>query len=249
MWIKLWSTDITRIKIWNQEVTKVFVGSEQIRPSWWQPWANTIAYYPLNWNLNDNSGNGYNLTNSWTTFITLASWKQVLSVEQASAYNNSFTYDLSGKDFTISYFVKDTAQRIWYSDFPYIRLYNSSNSVLYENKHAWPSQRNLVWARINNNYPWDVERYNIDENWHSYFYVYNNTDRVQKLYVDWNLVSTAQPISNPISTACAKLQVGGLWYKGQVHFQMWDLIIEDKVRTAQEIADYYNKTKSQYWIS
>lgn len=248
-WGNVIARDTINYKLGTNNLLKVCIWNVKVRPSGWQPWANTIAYYPLNWNLNDNSGNGYNLTNNWTTFITLASWKQVLSVEQTSAYNNSFTYDLTWKDFTISYFVKDTAQRTWYSDFPYVWLYNSSNSELFQNKHSWPSQWNRVWARINNNYPWDVERYNIDENWHSYFYVYNNTDRVQKLYVDWNLVSTAQAISNPISTSCAKLQVWWLWYGRQVHFQMWDLIIEDKVRTATEISDYYNQTKWDYWIS
>jgi hypothetical protein len=52
MWYKL-----KRIMIHDNGIEK------QVRPKTRNPWANTIAYYPLNWDINDHSSNGYNL--SW----------------------------------------------------------------------------------------------------------------------------------------------------------------------------------------
>lgn len=37
----------------------------KIRPSWWKPWANIIAYYPLNWDILDHKAD---LWVSWTTY-------------------------------------------------------------------------------------------------------------------------------------------------------------------------------------
>jgi hypothetical protein len=38
------------------------------------------------------------------------------------------------------------------------------------------------------------------------------------------------------------------WDKNPFIWYMSDFIIENKVRTTQEISDYYNQTKTNYWL-
>ena len=70
------------------------------------------------------------------------------------------------------------------------------------------------------------------------------------MYMNWTQVSTWSSTITFISTVlCIG---GGSWTSSVDNFfngYMSDVIIENKVRTAQEISDYYNATKSNYWIS
>lgn len=57
------------------KVNKRYVGTQQVRPSGWKPWSNTIAYYPLETDANDASWNWHNA--SWVSgsSYTTVSWK------------------------------------------------------------------------------------------------------------------------------------------------------------------------------
>ena len=210
----------------------------------WQPWVNTLAYYQFNWDLTDGSGNNYNLTNSWTTFTTLTSGKKVLSVEQASA---TYTWwpNLVWKDVTVSFWMADTASRSGYSDRPYITLDNS----IVTSTHSWQSQWNkiYVWVQWQNNYD-NAPVYNDVNVWHHVVITFENSIKQLKEYVD-NSLKTTTTLTTWITDSTTAIRIWGTGYMWQVHFMMWDCILEDKVRTAQEISDYYDLTKWDYWIS
>lgn len=67
MWISIWNSEIST-------ATGIYCGSRKLRPDgwwgWWTPWANTVAYYPLNstsqWNDMKGMGTAYNLATSHT---------------------------------------------------------------------------------------------------------------------------------------------------------------------------------------
>lgn len=52
------------------KVKKIYVWTNLVRPKW-QPWSNTIAYYPLNYDFTDKSWNWYNLTVSNATISSV----------------------------------------------------------------------------------------------------------------------------------------------------------------------------------
>jgi hypothetical protein len=68
MSIFLWDSEPSKIYVWSNEVSAVYVWDTQIYPAGWKPWANTLAYYPLETDTKDYSWNNRNLTNSWITF-------------------------------------------------------------------------------------------------------------------------------------------------------------------------------------
>ena len=223
-------------------INMVYLAKEE---GWWKPWANTVIYYEFDWNLNDGSWNGYNLTNSWTTFITLASWKQVLSVEQASA-SYSWWPNLTWKSLTASFWFADTATRSWYSDWSYFRLANW-NSNIFVVRHAWPIQSNKIyfWATSRSNWN-DAPSYN-DLARHYVVITFDTSTQQLKEYIDNSLKATTTYTGTAFSTI-TNIIIGWLGFEGQVHFNLSEFILEDKVRTAQEISDYYNQTKWDYWL-
>ena len=58
---------------------------------WWKPWANTIAYYKFDWNLNDSSGNNRNLSMYTGSFSywTLSSWQPYCQLNTSATTNEA----------------------------------------------------------------------------------------------------------------------------------------------------------------
>ena len=61
-------------------------------------------------------------------------------------------------------------------------------------------------------------------------------------YVNWNFINTVTMSTDQwsfqYSTQYSELQP----------WTYWEIIVEDKARTAQEVSDYYNQTKANYWL-
>ena len=225
-----------------KEINKVYLGSTQVRPSWWgrQPWANTIAYYPLKWDLNDYSGNGYNLTNSggvlsniwWIDCVYYDNW--------TSSYNNSIpawaTRTLSARIYKWEIpSHSEVILRPWWwtrgrtgvgvaSDGWVMKAFISDYSTL------WINSATGISTSTRTNIVWIVESTNM------------------YLYVNW--VLEASWTRSYASTSSSWFILGKSdtqddnykWYVNNV-------IFEDKARTAQEVLNYYNQTKWNYWIS
>lgn len=217
------------------------------------PWANTIGYYTFddqNANqITDSSWNNKNLTWWVMPTYTLVSWTNyagtftnVNSSNIAPSYSDLWTFDW---DYTILCWVKPTANTAsyvnifhaeeWWIGLQQISLiwgYNSWQFEYYDDETGWTTERTTIktWASLNT---WYLVGYT--RNWTSV-----------KTYCDW--VNTNSITWN--NTANQKTFY--LWSSNgwdRFPWQIWECVIENRTRTAEEVLDYYNYTKSNYWIS
>lgn len=229
---------------------------------WWQPWANTLAYYKLDWNLNDSSGNERGLTNSWISFQ--------IEDNINCAYCNWWSYAYcqtipTPSVITISIWAKATNDRSW----TYAR--NLFHTKLASSRQNW-----LIWVRwefySGSGYPtvsvwtsgnvWNESNslsystlsYNDICNRNLWTCVYDNVNYKLSIYRNWQFVSEDTfSTYHPTWNWCDKFSIW-VWYvpwNNPTRYWKWwvsETIIEDKARTAQEIADYYNQTKANYGL-
>ena len=210
----------------------------------WKPWANTIAYYPLTDDFNDYSWNSYNLTNNSTQLTTL-DWVKCVDM------NNSYctaSFAVTSLPYTIVCWNK--AKTNWW---------NKALAIQWQYSGSWGWSWVMIWEWSGTNYIWvrygnatdqngGISPYAIDTNWHLYIVTFN-TDWCY-VYADWQQVwNPKQSLTNSVlNTTPFRIWANYEWtvlWNGY----MGITIIEDKVRTAQEISDYYNQTKSLYGIS
>lgn len=205
----------------------------------WQPWANTIAYYPLTSTstVNDMSWNSNTLTNNGgVTFginagVDCASFDRskdltatISNIPQwTSARTTSFWCYM---DSTFSWGV--IFLNYWTSATPYNRAWYPCYPYAGKCFTIWTFGSDLASTT-----PWTTgQRYNV-----VWTYDWTNIN----LYLNWVLIATN--VTNLNTT----WYVLALW--NDLIGYLSNVIIEDKARTAQEISDYYDQTKWDYWIS
>lgn len=256
-----WNAQPSKIFVGDSEVSKVFVWDTQVRPSWWggwQPWANTLAYYPLETDTNDYSWNGRNGTNNWVTF---SNW---LWVFNGSSYVSLWTWSWTNiqTNMTISVWFKWNGS--WSKDNTIIsksQYYMPSYSSWYYAITIHETDKYLGWGY----YSWSD--YNMhpmnfrSTGWWSptiwpvvlanrwYHVVITNDWTTKKAYIDGVLYAT-ENISSTTSTASIDTRIGSFVkynYDSYFNWNISNVILENKTRTDQEVADYYNQTKDIYW--
>ena len=207
----------------------------------WKPWANTIAYYPLNWNLNDSSGNWYNSIASWWTlsypsnkYLQLSSWY--------SRFQSPLWWWVLTSELTIS---------VWEKDIPY----NSENTIFCiwvdGISGSWWCYR-LLW----NNWGYKVWTTNgitwIETSvypttswiWHHLVAILKPSNYI-KIYIDGTLKETKTISYNPRNPWWYM----ALWQTTTSQSISWyldEIILENKERTAEKISKYYKSTKWNY---
>lgn len=208
------------------------------------PWANTLAYYEFNWNLNDSSGNNRNLSlaSGSVTYWT-ESWWAKYGYFNTSTYTNNYTsMPYNSSAYTINIWYKRVGGNsgeqctvadfhTWWNYFP--RLNIRSSDVLYIVSRNYVSTSNTnTWSN----------------------YCISISSWIATCYRNWTQVASYSVYS--FSWNLTYFRLNTVWYAGSYslsHYaadgRMSALIIENKTRTAQEISDYYNQTKSLYWIS
>lgn len=215
---------------------------------WWQPWANTIAYYSLTSSstTNDESGNGYNLTNSWATFGTYGGVDCVYLDNTDSKKLYATIPWLSGNPtFTVNVYVN----RQWTTNSDWWQLFVvwSVGSNL---KCYWNAIR-TDWKYLTRTRWWGEARSTVTNTlgvWElitvvkdgSNTTVYRNASEIASWTITTNISATDFTIGSFNSRST---------YYQSFYWYLSEFIVEDKVRTAQEIADYYNQTKSLYGIN
>ncbi len=234
------------------KVKKRYVGTNLVRPDTWTPWSNTVAYYKFDWNMNDSSWNNRNLSVAqWTfTYWTLSQWAKYIQTNFNSYSSQISSFPLNSNSATISFWMSFVNWTAW----------NWNTSSTY-----WATVFDLMWSNglirpclswwYNDGYLtyWfcylDVTNHyvpSVSESWHLYTIVLNWW--TASIYMDWVLWKTwTYPVNN--------------WYSFRLNTVDWDstqrrqyssrdklseLIFENKQWTAQEVQDYYNKTKSNY---
>jgi len=240
MWLFLWDSEPSKIFVGDTPISKVFLWDTQVRPSGWKPWANTIAYYPLTsttqWT--DQSWNWFDLTNWWWVSFGMYGWvdcwyftgKNCLKTSSWNIINNwqtTFTwlsrmYFIDGGSWNPRLFT-NTSQ----SD-GLLVLQNDQGKI-----SVWSSGWN-TWLTYQTWW------------WHLYAISWDYLAWTFTGYVDINSTSWTWSGRNYGSWLC-------VWWTNSIsdifNWYMSEVIFENKIRTTQELADYYNQTRANYWIS
>lgn len=206
----------------------------------WHPWANTIAYYKFDWNLNDSSWNNRNLSiYSWSpTYWTETWWGRYIYFP-----NNCWT---TYWEDTISY--GGTTLSFWYK---WNSGYNGKPII-----EIWASGYN-IYGRISGDVTfeyftqrdWPFPSYSAWSNWH-YYTIVRGSDNYSRVYVDWQSVAYWNWSWSWTRAVRFRFNQYGDT-NASSNCNSWNLsevILETVARTAQEVADYYNQTKWDYWL-
>ena len=232
---------------------------------WWpvhkrEPWVNTLAYYPLEVDVNDYSWNWRNWTNSNVTF---SDWVAVFNWTNSEVTFSNASWQRPTTNFTISVWARalswdhNTYNRNYYivsKKYEGMQYYRQS---IYEISLSY-NNKTFVWG-INN---WDsrsVTPWNTNvaislNDWH--LYTITNDNQTKSVYLDGSLLSqgTTWTISDYSSEPPLRIwnsTPNPSWSyatNGWFNWNISNVILESKTRTAQEISDYYNSTKSNYGL-
>ena len=210
-----------------------------------KPWTNTLLYLPLNWDLVDKSSNQNNWTWWWTgAYSDIIPWSS-----KKCAYFNSNSYItlttqpvVWNPTFTHSCWFKTNSEWIWFMhDFWYDNYWKRSTLCIFYVNNKRPLQ-DTYWTDI---YLWSATDSSKWNTWLHLVYTYN-WSWTHKFYINWTLYwswSWNLTINSWNHKEIWRRNQSVSWY------MMSECIIEDKVRTDDEIQAYFNKTKSKYWIS
>lgn len=210
----------------------------------WEPWANTIAYYPLEIDTNDYSGNNRNLTNSWVLFVNNIWWATIPiwywdgwdRAYRTWDYQLSAWYTLSLRQKALSsstQFIFDMRNNNQYWQWFYLMVENGNFSVRQQISSSSEEEFNRGWDSNRNHW------------------VLTWTGSVWTVYFNWTQVKQAS-IANSINTTnwtVLSLWTRYSWATSPFTWYISKMIIENVAWTADEIADYYNQTKANYWIN
>lgn len=201
----------------------------------WQPWVNTLAYRPLSSDLNDYSWNNHNFSaTSWTYSFS----DNMCTLQRATI--SWWSLNWLSSDFTIN---------VWTSWF----WPNSAFMFLVDN--MWYPSWQLYW-----DWPWADAGFNMIYN-NNFYWAYKTSYWGVWVHL-FTWIKTATTITLYIDGVQQDQTTGtfwtitwhnNLWLWRNVNWSWtstcWEIIIEDKARTAQEISDYFDLTKWNYWIS
>ena len=221
------------------------------KKKWWEPWTNTIWYWKLNWNLNDEMWN-YNgsKTNSATITYEALPWDS--NIQCAKVYSNGWDDGISlpnticnqilaaQTSFSFWGFVKTTN---WNAELLYMQSY-WSNVWMGCSIRGWKFYF-FTWWQSEITYPSNAV---ISANtWYSVVFTYNHTTRTKSFYANWTLIGTStagsdyNTSSNPNKAYLARINSYPL---------LSNLFLEtNKVRDEQEAKLFHDTFKSLYGLS
>lgn len=208
----------------------------------WQPWENTLAYRPLQSDLNDYSGNWHNFSiNTWSVSysdnMATISWRLTCTFSQLNNYSG---------DFTFSWWTVYSSTENWF----YPCCLDSGGSIYYPN--TWfliGNTKARFWAKFggsNTAVFAQTDFSSSDTSIHLITWTKSSTEL--KLYIDGVLINTNSWSFSSLYNSSTTI----LWrnWATTSWSSKWScLIVEDRVRTVEQVANHYNTTKSKYWIS
>ena len=219
--------------------------------SGWQPWADTIAYFPFDSDLLDHSGNSFSVT----TYGNVSIWTAwgVSAWDFRSVWELSWSVATTGSLTVLGYAYKtanpnnDNASMFgfawWWS------MGAPLCQALYWNTN-WPANiSNKPWVAM---FDWDTQANQTavsmnNNEWVHFAVTFDWSTKEVKLYTNWVLSSqyTTSVTFHPDYLGMSRAN----WLDRSWIGYLSEVIFEKKQRTAQEISDYYDATKANYWIS
>ena len=247
-WLTDWETYYYRVFSYSDLGGISYCDAVSVTPSgsWWQPWANTLFYCNIDnsdttTTIHDKSWNNRDLTwhGTWAYITDTDAWK-VADFDWASyaslggyinPWGNAYTMIIRGKYSTSWMYVSQWSGS---SVIPSIAILPSH--FIYKNPAAagsWinfsPTQPSSTWAML----VWVRDGSSI------------------KIYYNGQLNDSKT--DNNITVDWASWWYFELWVnRDQYDFlagQIKTVIYENKAWTAQEVSDYFDQTKWDYWIS
>lgn len=214
-----------------------------------QPWVNTVLYVPMDTDLLDHWPNNISLTNTNVTIGTVG-WVDAWLFPAIDAYYNllaDLSSYISSWDYTVLVWVNALELPTWSNPTPF----TSIRWGFATSPYRWASMiLSTGWFVIGVEW-WQVQSSIIPtlNTWCLICWVYKTNEGI--LYINWS-----QEASNS-RTSSYGFQGFGIWQDryddaGRRRHRRWymsNFIIENKAWTSQEIQDYYDQTKANYWIS
>ena len=212
----------------------------------WTPWANTLAYYPLESDVLDYSWNWNNAIgapDSFADWVANYSWAST-SLPTSLAQSIPLTCLIWINDGWIGVW-DHNINVMWQHTFSGYGLclsynqYDRNNSAYSVGWHTSSNGGNFMWVWTTYSNPLDW--------WHLMWLTRDWT--TLKLYIDWEFIWQDSDSSSATSNDAFYLWYDHGYDWGAWYWKVSKLIFEDKTWTAQEVADYFNQTKSLYGIS
>ena len=213
------------------------------KKKWWTPWANTIAYYKFDWNLNDSSGNGNNWTLNWTITYDTVGTMQVanfwgswyVTIPGLWALTWSLTVNLwmessqaSANEIALVALCPDTDNK----NLSFAVNYGEATMFRWNGSTSQSCQSNTT---VN------------DWVWHNIVTTINGN--TQTVYVDWISKWTLSCNYDIVSGIYSWFWVNIKWSTGtKYNWLLSNIIVENTPRTSEQVAWYYNQTKSNYGL-
>jgi hypothetical protein len=242
-WMKIWcGTEGDYANLGTYDSNSLYLTVPWGATPWgWQPWANTICYYPLDSDFVDASWNCSDIVpNSASPTIWLYHWVNCFSLNWD--YSTVSTIDdLNGKsNYTWSF-------RLYNVD-KFCMMFNESGSWW----ASWPAfynsnQFEIRWGNTSNTRS-IISNLTMNTWLHLAITLNNGT---ASYYVNWveTVIWTGFIAPNHNGTPLTINETYDRSGDNTGYGFLSELIIEDKAWSAQEISDYYDATKANYWIS
>ena len=215
---------------------------------WRKPWTDTIAYWKLDWDLNDYSWNNRHATwSSNITYQTLTSWIKVAKTTSNSNDWISVPWNIANLlswDFTVSFWINPAwAWTMWL-------MFAIRRDV---SPYTWV----LIWYWFSDNYI----RFNLNDNeyirtsvtrsqiqWKRTHICLTRKNWVVKCYInanqEWSMNSSSFTTNWDSWYIVSRINAQNMY-----SWTMWsEFIVEKKWRTDEEIIKYVNNTKNKYWL-
>lgn len=230
----------------QHEIKNIYIGDF----TGWQPWANTIAFWKLEWDFKDYSWNNRDLTNNWVTFTSW--WPSQVAVFTNSStyayYQNHSLFNIS-YPYTFNTWVK--ASSIWSAEYVFIGVQDWDNYAAHD-KEVWFKNYSYVYSYV---WSWYISKLQpsttVSTNtWYNIIYTFDGSN--QKIYINWTLAWSLSTSSSSTTYTNARLMLSKNWTTDSgVYPFSWNLshvIVENKAWSVDEVTDYFNLTKWKYWL-
>lgn len=252
------------------KVKKIYLGNQLVWPDeGWKPSSSTVVYFKFDWDVKDYSWNNYNLTIDWWTptyhshYITIG-WHRLYNS------SSSITWDTSS-DYTVVAWLRNfqtgRESSLYRAQAWILSAYTSSVSTQFSLTYlgvANGAYNTPVWTIMWTNALWTYyteagNNSGILITWSDWICVVVTLDRngnVTRFYKNWNATPVFTKTSAGLSTDTPTtwIQVGIVWgtnwgWNARYYYgDMWEIILEKRMRSTDEISKYYNSTKGNYGL-
>lgn len=222
------------------------------------PWANTLLYMEFNDNLSDSSGKGVSITWSWIGYETIGTKKCVKLT--STSWEITWPWNLMSPvgtwDFAVSFWIKPVTSNnepcVFQAcntasprDWCFMFMWFNSSGVTADRVLFWVEESSRTQKATTS-----VTCTSLIGTWHHF--LFTRKDGVCYWFIDGTSVLT--PYSNSITLANVGYQ--RILNRASNAYQCWqntwacmsELIVEKQWWTERKIQNYYNSTKSNYWL-